>query len=60
MSKPTAENVAAVVNGLKQFFGHMLQTKTFNPQEFMNFMEPIFAQAGYRDTEKINAKTTGG
>ena len=60
MSKPTAENVAAVVNGLKQFFGHMLQTKTFNPQEFMNFMEPIFAQAGYRDTEKINLKTMEG
>ena len=60
MSKPTAENVAAVVNGFKHFFERILQTKSFNPQEFMNFMEPIFAQAGYRDTEKINLKTMGG
>lgn len=60
MSKPTAENVAAVVNGLKQFFGHMLQTKNFNLQEFVNFMEPIFAATGYRDTEKFKIQTAGG
>ena len=57
MSKPTAENIETIITGLKQFFGHMLQTKTFHLQEFINFMEPRFAAAGYRDTEKFKSQS---
>ena len=40
------------MRGLEEFFAHMVKTQSFNLQEFVNFMEPKFAAAGYRD--KIN------
>lgn len=46
------ENVSAVVNGLAKFFDHMIQTGSFNLNEFVNFMEPIFKAEGYRDADK--------
>ncbi len=47
--EPSQENISTVVNGFGQFYNYMLQTKGFNLQEFVNFMEPRFKSAGYRD-----------
>lgn len=53
MSTPTKENIATVVNGFEQFFEHMLKAQSFNLQEFVNFMEPKFTAAGYRETPTL-------
>lgn len=47
--EPSQENISTVVSGFGQFYNHMLQAKGFNLQEFVNFMEPRFKSAGYRD-----------
>lgn len=52
LNTPTKENIATVRRGFEEFFAHMIKTQSFNLQEFVNFMEPKFAAAGYRD--KIN------
>ena len=45
------KDIALVVDGLNKYLMHMAQTKTFNPLEMKNFMEPIFTEAGYRRSE---------
>lgn len=40
------------MRGFEEFFAQMIKTQGFNLQEFVNFMEPKFAAAGYRDTDK--------
>lgn len=57
MSAPTKENILSVMKSFADFFNHMLQTKGFNLQEFVKFMEPRFKAADYRDTDK---SITGG
>lgn len=52
LSTPTKENIETVMRGFEEFFAHMVKTQGFNLQEFVNFMEPKFAAAGYRDTDK--------
>ncbi len=50
MSRVPQKNIDAVVNALEEFHNRMVETQQFNLQEFFNFMEPKFAEAGYRDT----------
>lgn len=53
MSTPTNENIALVMNGFEQFLDHVNKTKGFNVQEFVNFMEPKFAAADYREIRRL-------
>ena len=50
MSEVTKENVATVTSALEEYLQRVIQTTQFNLQEFVNFMEPKFAEAGYRAT----------
>lgn len=50
MSRVPQKNIDAVVNALEEFHNRMVETQQFNLQEFFNFMEPKFTEAGYRDT----------
>ena len=52
MSKPTKENIALVMSGFQEVFNHMVKTQSFDLQAFVNFMEPRFAAAGYRNTAR--------
>lgn len=47
--QPTQENISTVTSGLEQFFAYMIQTRSFDLKTFVNFMEPRFKAAGYRD-----------
>ena len=60
MSNPTKENIATVMNGFAEFFNRMTQTQNFNLKEFVNFMEPRFKAAGYRDKPEYNARNVAG
>ena len=37
-----------IINALTECYNRIIQTQQFNLQEFVNFMEPKFADAGYR------------
>ena len=37
-----------VLDALKNFYNHMAEVQYFNLDEFLNFMEPKFSEAGYR------------
>ena len=50
MGNPTEKNIATVINGFNIFFDHIVQKQNLDLNEFVNFMEPIFKTAGYRDT----------
>ena len=41
------------MSGFEEFFERMNQTQSFNLQEFVNFMEPKFEAAGYRETSQL-------
>ena len=60
MSTPTKENIATVINGFEQFFAHMVETQSFNLQEFVSFMEPRFTAAGYREKTSYNICDNSG
>ena len=60
MSEPTKENIATVTDGLENFFEHMIKTQSFNLEEFVNFMEPRFETAGYREELKYNVNGNYG
>ena len=49
------KSIESVISALEKYLQHIIETKNFNIQDFVNFMEPIFAQAGYRD-KKISSK----
>ena len=55
MSEPTKENIVTVMSGFEEFFEHMNQTQSFNLQEFVDFMEPKFEAAGYRETSHMTS-----
>ena len=44
------------MSGFEEFYKHMVETHSFNLKEFINFMEPRFATAGYREKSQL----TGG
>lgn len=50
------KNIDDVISGLEKYLQHMNDTKQVNIQEFMNFMEPIFKNAGYRE-KNISAQS---
>lgn len=50
MSEVTNENIATVTGALEEYFQRIVQTAQFNLQDFFNFMEPKFIEAGYRAT----------
>lgn len=52
MSAPTKENIATVMRGFEDFFEHTITKQVFDLHDFMNFMEPKFKEAGYRDKAK--------
>ena len=56
MSEVSKENIAAVTGALEEYLQRIVQTTQFNLQEFVNFMEPKFAAAGYRETPRVNEK----
>ena len=51
MSEPTKENISLVLRGFEEFYQFITRTKTFDFQQFVNFMEPIFKTAGYRNSK---------
>lgn len=48
MSEMPKESVAVVIGALEEYLQRIIQTAQFDLQDFMNFMEPKFASAGYR------------
>ena len=52
MSEPTKENISTVMRGFEEFYQFMTRTKTFDLKQFVNFMEPIFKTAGYRNSKQ--------
>ena len=52
MSEPTKENISLVLRGFEEFYQFMTRTKTFDLKQFVNFMEPLFKTAGYRNSKQ--------
>lgn len=50
------KNIESVIAGFEKYLQHMIYTKQINLVEFVNFMEPIFKNAGYRE-RNISGKT---
>lgn len=48
MEKVPQQNIDTVVGALEEYLERIVQTTQFNLQDFVNFMEPKFAAAGYR------------
>ena len=57
MIKSTKKDISTVISGFEKFFDHMVKTQGFDLNEFLNFMEPRFAAAGYRNAQ---SDTQGG
>ena len=47
-----------IINSLTEYYNRIIQTKQFNLQEFVNFMEPKFADAGYRTPPILGVNST--
>ena len=54
MNRVPKKDVETVINALTEYYHHIIATQSFNLQEFMNFMEPKFAEAGYRENPTTN------
>ena len=52
MDEVKKSDIELVTNALWQYFEHMKKTRKVNLKEFVNFMEPIFDKAGYRQNPK--------
>lgn len=50
MERVPQQDIETILNALKTYHDNIIATKKFNLQEFMNFMEPKFAEAGYRQS----------
>lgn len=48
MNEVTSKNIETVIGALEEYLQRIIQTTQFNLQDFFNFMEPKFAEAGYR------------
>ena len=49
MNEVTSKNIETVTGALEEYLQRIIQTTQFNLQDFVNFMEPKFTEAGYRD-----------
>ena len=47
-----------VIDGLQKFYLHCAETKEFSAEEMINFMEPIFERAGYRNFDMSGSRKT--
>ncbi len=52
------KNIDIVINALKDFYNRIIQTGSFDIAEFINFLEPKFTEAGYRESLAPNLKQT--
>ena len=52
MNEVKPSDIKLVTDAFRQYINHVAKTKNVNLQEFFNFMEPIFIQAGYRTPVK--------
>ena len=48
MNEVKPADIKLVTDSLGQYLNRTIQTKNINLQEFVNFMEPVFKEAGYR------------
>ena len=48
MNEVTSKNIETVTGALEEYLQRIIQTTQFNLQDFVNFMEPKFTEAGYR------------
>ena len=53
MFEATKKDIELVTNGLEKFLSHIVEKNQINLEEFKNFMEPIFTQAGYRRRRRL-------
>ena len=53
MSEVKKEDIEIVVNALQEYVQKISDERGFNPQEFVNFIEPKFSAAGYRYGDKL-------
>ena len=54
----TQQNISTIINALQSYFDTVEQTGQFTLNQFMKFMEPKFAAAGYREIVKPNGRKT--
>lgn len=48
MKNVSQKDVEKIMEALQAYYKHIIATRQFHLQEFMNFMEPKFTEAGYR------------
>ena len=63
VSVPQKDSVSIIMDALKEFYDKNLKDQEFDVKVFMDFMEPKFAEAGYREgfaTHPEARKTMGG
>ena len=54
MNEVKKSDVEFIVRSLRNFLNHVIETNSFSLQEFFDFMEPKFTEAGYRKQSKVN------
>ena len=52
MNEVKPSDIKLVTDAFGQYLNHIVKTQRINLQEFVNFMEPVFVQAGYRTPPK--------
>ena len=57
MNNAAKKDVEKIINALTEYHNKIVTTQQFNLQEFVNFMEPKFADAGYRTPPPFWAST---
>ena len=60
MSEVKEENINLIMNALKEYAQKNETQPTFNPPEFVNFMESKFFEAGYRYNEMPRPRSEHG
>ncbi len=60
MSEVKEENINLIINALKEYAQKNETQPTFNPPEFVNFMESKFFKAGYRYNEMPRPRSEHG
>lgn len=58
MNNTTKKDVEKIINALAEYYNRIVTTQQFNLQEFVNFMEPKFADAGYRTPPILGVNST--
>ena len=57
MKNVSKKDVETVIDALQIYYKHIIATRQFHLQEFMNFMEPKFTEAGYRTHPRSGSQT---